>query len=149
MSEGLRKKIVFATLPLAILWAAFNFSTREPMAPIESSSAPSLETIAPITAPTQSDARFINIKEKQAEPWGEDPFRTFPGRLAAAPKAGSQLAWTLGGIIHGDRSSVAFVNEQMVRVGDRVDEATVVSINRKSVVLDIRGRRITLKLNKG
>jgi len=150
MSEGLRKKIVFTTLPLAILWAVFNYSNSKPASPVKAPPAASIQTVAPITnSPKLPDARLINIEDKQAEPWGEDPFRTFSGRPMATSKASSQLAWTLGGIIFSHQAPVAFINKQIVRVGDRVDGATIVSINKKSVVLDFRGRQITLKLSKG
>ena len=149
MSEGLRKKIIFATLPLAILWAVYNFSNKNSTAPTETQPVASLQTVAPITSSQLPDARFINIEDKQAEPWGEDPFRTSPRRQLTKSSGRSQMAWTLGGIIFSHQTPVAFINKQIVRVGDRVDGATVVSINKKSVVLDYRERQITLKLSKG
>ena len=149
MSESLRKKIIFATLPLAILWAVFNYGDKKSTGSVDNTPAANLQTIAPITAPQAPDARLISIEDKQAEPWGKDPFRTTAEGPVTKPKIRSQLAWVLGGIIYSHQAPVAFVNKQMVRVGDRVGEATVVSINKKTVILDFRGRRITLKLNKG
>ena len=149
MNEGLRKKIIFATLPLAILWAVFNYGGKESTTPVDIPPATSLQTIAPITSSELPDARFINIEDKQAEPWGEDPFRTFSRRQATNSNNRSQMAWILGGIIFSHQTPVAFINKQIVRVGDRVDGATVVSINKKSVVLDYRKRQITLNLSKG
>ncbi len=146
MSEGLRKKIIYATLPLAIVWAVLNYGNKLPSTDIDTSSA-TLQTIAPITAAPAADARLINIEDKQAAPWGDDPFRN-TGR-ATSTKGRSQMAWTLGGIIYSNQAPVAFVNEQMVRVGDTINEATVVSINKKSVVLKVRGRQITLEASKG
>ncbi|MCD6250162.1 MAG: hypothetical protein J7J98_07535 [candidate division Zixibacteria bacterium] len=149
MSEGLRKKIIFATLPLAILWAVFNYSNKNSTAQIETQPVASLQTVAPIANSELPDARFINIEDKQAEPWGEDPFRTSSRRQVTNSNDRSQMAWILGGIIFSHQSPVAFINKQIVRVGDSVDGATVVSINKKSVVLDYRERQITLKLSKG
>ena len=149
MSEGLRKKIIFATLPLAILWAVFNFSDLKSTTPAGTSPAANLQTIAPVTASITPSTRLINIEEKQAESWGKDPFRTFAVGPSPASKATSRLGWVLGGIIYSNQAPVAFINKRMVRVGDRIGEATVVSISKKSVILDIRGRQTTLKLSKG
>ena len=60
MSEGLRKKIVFATLPLAILWAVFSYPDCKATAPGDTPPTARLKTIAPITAPVPQDARLIN-----------------------------------------------------------------------------------------
>ena len=151
MSEGLRKKIVFASLPLAIVWAVFSYSGKKSTAQGDTPQVATPLTVAPIMSPhpvRPSSARLINIAEKQAEPWGADPFRTRVAQPAAAG-TNTQLAWTLGGIIYSHHNPLAFINKQMVRTGDRVDKATVVSISKKTVVLDYRGRQITLKLSKG
>lgn len=155
MSDSLRKKIIFATLPLAILWAAFNYPSRKTSSqpalpePIVSAQMP---VIAP-TAPTPATSLpSINIEAKRREPWGDDPFR--PVNRNARPGAGghnesTSLAWALAGIIYSDSSPIAFVNSHMVGVGDKVDSATVVAIDRESITLEYQGRTITLKLHKG
>jgi hypothetical protein len=149
MSDGLRKKIIFATLPLAIVWAVLNFPSDKSAAPVDSPQNARLQTIAPIVAPPTPDARLINIEAKQAEPWGEDPFRSSLGGEASAPGGSTQLAWVLGGIIYSHQAPVAFINKRMVRVGDRVGDATIVSIEKKAVVLEYQGRQIKLELSKG
>jgi type II secretory pathway component PulC len=155
MSDSLRKKIVFATLPLAILWAVFNYPSRK------TNSQPALveptaSTETPVIAssePTPANSRpTINVEAKRLEPWGDDPFR--PVDQYTRPRVGNHsestsLAWALAGIIYSDKSPIALVNSHMVGVGDKIDSATVVSIDRESITLEYQGRTITLKLHKG
>jgi hypothetical protein len=44
---------------------------------------------------------------------------------------------------------MAFLNDRTVGVGDTVDEARVVAIDRETVTLEYRGRRIVLTVSKG
>lgn len=145
MSESLRKKIVFATLPLAVIWAAFNWpATKKP---------PQAEALAPqvvvVTPTNQPNPTLIDIEREQAEPWGLDPFRTYTYRSPSSGTGNNQLEWVLGGIIYSNSNPLAFINSRSVRIGDKVGEATVVAIEKKSVTLEYRGRRLKLSLHKG
>lgn len=149
MSESLRKKIVFASLPLAIIWAIFNYPSRPRSVP-----APAVtQTAAPIVAtptPAKPPAESIIIAQEQREPWGPDPFRTYTYRAATRGGADrSSPGWTLAGIIYSQNKPMAFINSRMVAVGDRIGSATVVAIDKESVTLEHQGRRIRLTLNRG
>jgi len=155
MSDSLRKKIVFATLPLAILWAVFSYpskkTTPQPGVP-EATVSAQTPVIAPsVPAPTKP-ALAIDVEAKRNEPWGDDPFRSlghYSRRQADDNGEPTSLAWALAGIIYSDNNPIALVNSHMVGVGDRIGSATVVAIDRESVTLEYQGRTITLKLNKG
>lgn len=147
MSESVRKKIVFAALPLAIIWAVFNLPGRKPASPAETAPPP-----PQVTAPTQPgmpDPRLIDIKGEQAEPWGTGPFRCDTYRSNAKPGTTARLEWVLGGIIYSQNDPLAFINNQTVQIGDKVDDATVIAIDKRSVIIEHRGLRITLKPSKG
>ena len=155
MSDSLRKKVVFATLPLAILWAVFSYpskkTTSQPPSPETTASAATPLIVSSVQTPVKPTPA-IDVEAKRKEPWGDDPFR-LPGhysrRQAGAGNEPMSLTWVLAGIIYSDQSPIAFVNSHMVGVGDKVGTATVVAIDRESVTLEYQGRTITLKLNKG
>ena len=60
--------------------------------------------------------------------------------LWAAPR------FTVNAIIVSSERKVAIVNGHRVAVGDSVEGATVVSIEKKALVLDQGGKRITVEL---
>lgn len=155
MSESLRKKIVFVTLPLAIVWAIFSYpskkTTSQPPAP---DAAVSAETpvMSSSGQPAVKSTLPFDLKARRKIPWGDDPFRSI--RHYSRPQVGgddesTSLEWVLAGIIYGNQSPIAFVNSHMVGVGDKVGSATVIAIDRESVTLEYLGRTITLKLHKG
>jgi type II secretory pathway component PulC len=154
MSESLRKKIVFASLPLALLWAAFNYPSEknhpQPSAPETVVSAESQVTATSIQAQVKAPVA-IDVEAKRREPWGSDPFRSSgnTGRTQADQSESHSLSWVLAGIIYNEQNPMAFVNRRMVGVGDQVGSATVTAIDRESVTLEYQGRTITLKLHKG
>ena len=149
MSESVRKKLVFATLPLALIWAAFNYRS----APEPAASAPEVPVVEPSPAATigaVAPKGLIDIEAVSAARWGADPFRSYryrgePGKTRPT----TALAWILSGVVHGDNEPMACINKQTVRVGDTVDKATVVAIEKKSVTLEYRGRRLTVAVGKG
>jgi hypothetical protein len=152
MNERVRKTLVFLTLPAVVIWGIYNYPSETTTSPsaIEN---PTLESdsgaVATVLAP-QPDTRFINIEQQTAADWGLDPFRC--GRIRAtetAAPAGQQLSWVLKGIVYSAEAPVAYVNNHSVRVGDVVDKARVVEINKKSVTLDYNGRQIQLTVSKG
>ncbi len=149
MSEGLRKKIIFLTLPVALIWAGFNLSGDKPEHKQElagSSMEPPSNNIA-----QTSPAISINLEEKAAQPWGTDPFRTYTYGLTSddRPTPSTALGWTVSGIIYSSHDPIAFVNNHSVRVGDTVNEAKVMAIDKKSVIIEHNGRQITLAVNRG
>jgi hypothetical protein len=146
MSEGLRKKLVYATLPLAIIWAVYNYPTTPKKAPV---SPPLSQAIQPQPEPAGApDTRFIDIEQETGKSWGKDPFRSYRSRKQPE-RTVKEHHWVLRGIVYSDEDPLAFINRESVRVGDLVDKARVVAIDRKSVTLDHNGQQIKLDVNKG
>jgi hypothetical protein len=148
MSESLRKKIVFATLPLAIVWALFNLLSQPEQSPQPESAQATPPPMAGIQHAKPSPIH-IDVEQKLGESWGTDPFRSYRYKNVANNNSRQGRKWVLGGIIYNNSAPIAFVNKKTVRVGDRLGEATVVAIDKKSVILEYRGRRIILQLDKG
>jgi len=57
-----------------------------------------------------------------------------------------EATYQLSSIIVSSTRRLALINAAFVRVGDRIGEASVVKINRNSVVLSAPGKKITLYL---
>lgn len=159
MSDRLRKGVIYSTLPIALIWAYFSLFGSKPTTAPSAASDPALATVAPLSkpaAPTQvsDSAIFSRLKE---QPWGVDPFR---GRSVyhppvivsavapvSAPVKGT-LSFVLSGILFNSENPIAYVNGQPVKVGQTINSAKVISIERRAVILDINGRRLTLSIGK-
>jgi len=75
-----------------------------------------------------------------------DPTRPYSPKareLAARP------VFTLNAVIVSAERRVAIVNGRRVGVGDSVDGAMVIAIEKTQLVLEQDGKRITVALNKG
>lgn len=146
MSEGLRKKLVYATLLLAIIWAVYNYPTTPKKASV---SEPPVRSIQPLPEPTgELVAQLIDIEQETSESWGKDPFRSYRSQKQLE-RTEKEHHWVLRGIVYSDEDPLAFINRKSVRVGDLVDQARVVAIGRRSVTLDHNGQQIKLAVNKG
>jgi len=71
------------------------------------------------------------------------PYTAVERKAVAAPR------YVVNAIIVSPERRVAIVNGQRVGVGESVDNATVISIERQQLVLETNGRRITASLNDG
>lgn len=151
MSERTRRILIYMTLPLALIWGAYNLPPSDKSRAGDSDlgderlldTGPT--TITAINA--ESDTRLINVEERDADAWGKDPFRCYRYASASAPKR--SVNWILKGIVFSSDNPLAYVNGRAVRVGDTVNNAKVVAITKKTVTIDYRGRRLELSVNKG
>ncbi len=75
-----------------------------------------------------------------------DPTRPYAARTA---RSLGTPEFTVNAIFSSAERAVAIVNGQRVTVGERVDGATVVSIEKNQLVLTIGGKSITAKLTYG
>ncbi len=158
MNERLRKGLVFSTLPIALIWAYFNLFGKKPA--VTPTSDPALATVAPLSAPISSApaSDSATVARLKAQPWGNDPFRGRPAHVSTATAAtvstqptktgGDNLSFVLSGIMFNTQNPIAYVNGRPVKVGQTINSAKVISIERKSVVLDLNGRRLTLSIGK-
>ena len=75
--------------------------------------------------------------------WGRDPF------LLDTANVKEQVMgdMALKGIVADRENPYAIINNDIVKLGDKVNGMTVIEINEKNVVLDENGQRHTLELN--
>lgn len=155
MAVAKRQKIMYGILVVALLWGGWNFThPRKRTVPPPENAAPSVET-EPVTQPMLSKEVVASI---EAQPWGRDPFSTSSSRHNAgtaqqtAAKQSTEprsASWSLTGIIDNGATPFAFINGKMVKVGDLVDQARVIKIERQKVTLSHNGNEILLRVNKG
>jgi type II secretory pathway component PulC len=147
MSDSLRKKIVFVAFIAVAIWGYTNFRGSHQGPKPQESIVTGNEQAPDIRVNTPS--RPVNIEEKSREPWGIDPFHliTIPATKESQPSAG--LYWQLSGIIYTNQSQVAIINEKPVQIGETIDNAKVISIDKDQVVLEADGVRMTLTVSQG
>jgi len=76
--------------------------------------------------------------------WDRDPF--YPE--SPFINSGAGIAGViLNGIVWDVKNSYAIINNDVIKLGDKVNDMTVIEINEKNVVLDENGQRHTLELN--
>ncbi|MBD3257745.1 hypothetical protein GF377_04875 [candidate division GN15 bacterium] len=151
MTAKTRKTLVMMTLPIAIIWAVFNYPSDKET--IEFEDDYEEEVIQPIAAgPDNSprpDPRLIDIESETQERWGKDPFRLEKQVKLAPIAARNEVGWELSGIIYSPVDPIAFINGKSVRKGDLIADAKVTDIDKRSVTLLYQGRQFTLSINKG
>ncbi len=75
--------------------------------------------------------------------WGRDPF--FMDSNSAREQGIGGLI--LNGTVSDKDNPYAIINNEIVKLGDKVSGMTIIEINEKNVVLDENGQRHTLELN--
>jgi len=141
MNEATRKKILYVVLALAVVWGVTNIDRGT--GKTKSKAAQSVATPKPALS-AKTGLESINIDEHLARPWGIDPFRI--KHQAPAQRQAKQMNWILTGIVYNSSAPLAFINKKTVGIGDTIDGAKVVKIEKKQVSLQHDGRTITLKV---
>lgn len=155
MTVAKRQKIMYGILVVALLWGGWNFThPRKRTVTPQETSTPVAET----TPAVQSTINKEVVASLEAQPWGRDPFSASSTRRneGAGQKSTSKqlptpraVSWSLTGIIDNGSTPFAFINGKMVKVGDLIDQARVVKIERQKVTLSHNGNEILLRVNKG
>ncbi len=78
------------------------------------------------------------------EGWGRDPF--FPGTSSVAADSGLE-GFVLSGILWNQDNPYAIINNDIVAVGDIVDDAMVLEINEDNVIVEQDDQRYILKVS--
>ena len=124
---------------------------RMPIQATESSAPAALpyNTAAPFSQPQAgempvlSDAKLKLQKEHAAKPWGRDPFV----RLKTLEAGSRTSSLELKGISIGmDKKGFALINQEIVRVGDKIEGCDVLSVEKNRVLLQKNGQKFYLKL---
>lgn len=78
----------------------------------------------------------------------KDPYEASAAGAFAPPAVRNidPASFTLTGIMEGPEGSVAIINGYPIRVGEAIGEARLVKIGRYSVVLEVSGYRITVRM---
>ena len=156
MNDNTRTRVLYAVLAVAVLFGLYNFTIGRKSAPLPTTPPLAASVSAPDTLHKAPIA--IVIEEFAAQPWGRDPFErsgiTAPNNLAAtAPGVHQPLTkaavWILTGIVYSSSSPLAFINQKAVKVGDMVDQARVVRIDKDKVLLEHNGTRFDIFITKG
>lgn len=152
MSESTRKKVIFGILLIAIIWGYNNLkSTPKNNVPDKRSNvtATTAPAVGQAAKPTPAVPKLVNIEKKALEPWGEDPFRVEKNTRRVSTKSPQTQKWQLSGILYNSQTPVAIINNQQVKTGDTVDNARVLKIDRKAVMLEHNGTKMTITVTKG
>ena len=93
---------------------------------------------AAMTGSLESKKSWDKIK------WGKDPFLMDTSNL----KEHQDMAGlVLNGIVSGQENPYAIINNEIVKLGDKINDMFVIEINEKSVVLEQNGQKHILELN--
>ena len=149
MSESTRRKILYAALVGAIIWGVYNFVPKSQKS-TAIASKPAVSRQAPPAATSASFARIdktINVADMKLKGWGSDPFRA--RNKKTANKKAPKKVWKLSGIVFNDFNPLAIINGKSIGVGDIIEGAKVLKIERKKVVIEYAGKSISLRVSKG
>lgn len=151
MSESTRKKVILGVLVVAIIWGYNNLKPESKDSPRSKRTevAQAVSPTAQPAKPTPASPKLVNIEKKAQEPWGEDPFRVERGVRRATQHSPQGQKWQLSGILFNSQAPVAIINNQQVKAGDTVDNARVLKIDKKAVMLEHNGTKMTITVTKG
>jgi len=145
MSPATRKKLVFATLPIALIIAVINFTNDN--TPDNTPPAPGpTEELSMAAAAKPRVSTGIEYEKYEKMGWGRDPFAGTPATSKEVPVEKESRQWRLGGILTGAGNPTAVLNGKIVSAGDRIDGALVKKIDKNSVILEINGETRTVSI---
>lgn len=100
-----------------------------------------------ILAASEAGSEVTNNERRTTndEHWGRDPFILDTSNINIKEQSVDDLV--LNGIVSGKENPYAIINNDVVKLGDKVDGMAVIEINENNVVLDENGQRHTLELN--
>ncbi len=154
-----RTLILLAVTILAALVLGYNllFSQKGPRRVKKSTKVPTVaEVLAAAPTPSTSPAvpagtptRRLAPPPPPEQPWGRDPFKIAEGRLPESQKGPDHFSnFHITGLVWGPQGYQALINDQVVRVGDVVDGARIVSITKYGVELAKDGQTRFIPLVK-
>lgn len=148
MSDGIRKKIIYIFFGLSVLYLFYNTRDNEPDRKANSPLSQESQFVVLDTNIKQTD--IIDIEEKSNEEWGRNPFRfdhTAVKMIASAPR--ENKVWKLSGIVYNNASPIAIINKKPVKIGETINNAKVIKINKENVIINYQGSEIVLNVSKG
>ena len=151
MNEKTRIKIITFILIIAVIWAGSNYISENKK--IESSA--NTQTVAKISPenikPVKKELPEKVIETSRKTDWGRNPF--FSPHFAIADFSSDQpnedIVWVLSGIFFSTSTPTAIINKRPVKVGQTINNAKVVQINKEEVTLKIDNQELKLTISKG
>lgn len=147
MKEAHRKKLVFAMLIAAIIYGLANI----PGGSDKNQTEEMLETPPPAADVAPASAmQSVDIEYYSSLSWGSDPFYRPYSETENTPQPDRPISgWTLNGVIINDRTTVAVINKNVVRIGDKIGGARVVDIQKDKVMLEQDGSEFAIHITRG
>jgi type II secretory pathway component PulC len=143
MDPKKRKYIIYTLFVLAVIYGLANLESKGPKTDTSSQPVPAPANRVPMRpSPNQ-----IDIAKYNSLPWGKDPF-VHETSTAGSAEVPSGAVWELGGILYDDTNPAAIINSRIVRVGQSIEGARVLRINKKMVTLEKDGREFSITLEK-
>ena len=150
MTEQNRKKIVYIIFILAIIYGAVNLypNKDDKQNKANSGNTAQLENAQNIITQyaLKNKLDTLSIQNKK---WGIDPFHALNQKISQKTYFRNNTQLILSGIIYNDYNPVAIINKKSLRVGDKVENAKIIKINKKDVILEENGKNVTLTISKG
>ncbi len=148
MNENLRKKIIYAILPLVIIWAFFNLKTADNKNEISGRLA-TIQEVAKANSTETSNREKLSL-EYDVKNWGKDPFHTVKKqKVAPKKKAFNRPTWKLTGIMYNSSNPLAVINKKYVAEGEKVGSCKIIKIEQEKVIIEYNGQKYTLRVSKG
>ncbi len=141
--EKTRKRIVYLVFVAAIIYGVVNLVPRTRSANEAAVTVPTIEPLVPLPAAPSESA----IAEAHNDDWGRDPFAY--GAATVAPDEPEQrVGLRLTAVSEADGIVMAIINGHAVARGDVVDGWTVVSLSKRSAMVESGGRQLVLNLGE-
>ena len=147
-----RQKLIGVVMVASIIWAATNFTSEDKKAAVPEKP----RTIQPLSPDqmTQSTTTALNpkvVEEYKNKEWGKSPFvstyvTTDNSIDIFKPES---VVWNLSGIIYNNSSPLAIINKRPVKIGETIEHAEVIAIEKNEVILKIDDKQIRLTVSKG
>jgi len=96
---------------------------------------------ASLHAESLSDLNLKRLQEPHKPGWGRDPFIRHGKEDEKKAEAPRPVSVKISGIIADGKKAVAIINGNFYRVGDRVDEFSVLDISNEGVLLEHKGKK--------
>ncbi|KAA3633859.1 MAG: hypothetical protein DWP97_08285 [Calditrichaeota bacterium] len=151
MTDKTRQKVIAVSMVASLIWAGANYnSDKKNDIPVEKA-----KTIQPLDASKvnrlQKNLSKNIIDEYSNKSWGRSPFVSTYSVTKSGTTAftSESIGWNLSGIIFNKTSPVAVINKRPVMVGQTVDRAEVIAIEKNEVIIKIDDKQIKLNVSKG
>lgn len=150
MTEQKRKIVVYVIFVLAIIYGVANLypksTDKEHKSNLDKSAQ--LENAQNIIA-KYADPKLFDTLSLHTKSWGSDPFQVLHQNISKKTYSRINAQLVLSGILYNKNNPVAIINKKTLRVGDKIENAKIIKINRRDVIIKENGKNITLTISKG